>query len=561
LKTIHYIQLLKHQCTKAVVLLLFLLCFSATAQVTTKVDTTAIKIGEELRIQFEIEADSIDLVVFPDQQSFLPLEVIARYATDTTYTRSKIKYRKQYGLTQFDSGRYTIPRQKIIFNNTFFLSDSIVVEVRDVVVDTTKQKMFDIKAAVVVEEPPFQVPNTLYWMLLLALFAAGVWYAVRRRKKKAEAEKQLPPYEEAIVALKELDSTRYLVQNNSKEYYSLLTEIVKKYLDREVDDTALESTTEELIDGLNTLKREGNFDFEIRDIQNLDTILKRADLVKFAKMQQGSGQAQADRTTVEEIINNTHEAIPEPTQEELLQDVLYQETLQKKKLRKKIVVLGSSIMLFLFIAAAGFSSLYGFGTLKETVFGNSLKDSLEGRWYKSQYGAPGLIIETPEILVRQERVIPLDTLKGVSPASLFRYGTIGDALYVSLSVTKVNDQTNQQEQGINLDAAIEQALEILEDSGALNLVVKRESFSSKEGVNGVKAFGDFNLKLPNGKISEEKMTYEMLLFQQGTAIQMVCVVFERDVAYANQIKDRIINSIEVPIQKEGQNKKPPQNAQ
>jgi hypothetical protein len=561
LKTTHHIQLLKYQCNRAIGLLVFLLCFSATAQVTTQVDTTAIKIGEELRIQFEIEADSIDLVVFPDQQSFLPLEVIERYATDTTYTRSKIKYRKQYGLTQFDSGRYTIPRQKIIFNNTFFLSDSIQVEVRGVAVDTTKQKMFDIKPVVLVEKPSFQVPNTFYWMLLLAVVAAAVWYFLRRKKEKAEAEKQLPPYEEAIVALKELDSTHYLLQNKSKEYYSLLTEIVKRYLDREVDDTALESTTDELIGRLNTLKKAGNFDFEIRDIKNLNTILKRADLVKFAKMQQGSGQAEADRTTVEEIINNTHEAIPEPTEEDLLQDVLYQKTLQKKKLRKKIVVVGSSSMLLLFIAAAVFSSLYGFGTLKDTIFGNSLKDALESRWYKSEYGAPGLIIETPEILTRQEGVTALDTLRAASSASVFRYGTIGESLYVSLSVTKVNDQENKEDQGINLDAAIEQALEILEDSGALNLVVKRESFSSEEGLKGVKAFGDFNLKLPNGKISDEKMTYEMLLFEQGSAIQMVTVVFERDVAYANQIKERIINSIEVPISKEDQNKKQPQNAQ
>ncbi|MFT4673748.1 MAG: hypothetical protein ACJAYD_000244 [Patiriisocius sp.] len=561
MKTTHHIQLLKHQCNRAIGLLVFLLCFSATAQVTTQVDTTAIKIGEELRIQFEIEADSIDLVVFPDQQSFLPLEVIERYATDTTYTRSKIKYRKQYGLTQFDSGRYTIPRQKIIFNNTFFLSDSIQVEVRGVAVDTTKQKMFDIKPVVLVEKPSFQVPNTFYWMLLLAVVAAAVWYFLRRKKEKAEAEKQLPPYEEAIVALKELDSTHYLLQNKSKEYYSLLTEIVKRYLDREVDDTALESTTDELIGRLNTLKKAGNFDFEIRDIKNLNTILKRADLVKFAKMQQGSGQAEADRTTVEEIINNTHEAIPEPTEEDLLQDVLYQKTLQKKKLRKKIVVVGSSSMLLLFIAAAVFSSLYGFGTLKDTIFGNSLKDALESRWYKSEYGAPGLIIETPEILTRQEGVTALDTLRAASSASVFRYGTIGESLYVSLSVTKVNDQENKEDQGINLDAAIEQALEILEDSGALNLVVKRESFSSEEGLKGVKAFGDFNLKLPNGKISDEKMTYEMLLFEQGSAIQMVTVVFERDVAYANQIKERIINSIEVPISKEDQNKKQPQNAQ
>ena len=261
-----------------VVCLLFFIAFSASAQVITTADTTSIKIGEELRISFEVQADSIDLVVFPDQQSFLPLEVIESYATDTTYSNSKINYRKQYGLTQFDSGRYIIPRQKIIFNNTFFLSDSINVQVFDVAIDTTKQKMFDIKPAMVVAKAPFQVPASIYWLVLLIGVIVVVWYFLRRKKKKEQAKKQLPAYQEALVALKELDSTPYLLQNDTKEYYSLLTEIVKRYLDREVDDTALESTTQELIERLNTLKKSRNFDFKSKDIKLLDTILKRADL-------------------------------------------------------------------------------------------------------------------------------------------------------------------------------------------------------------------------------------------------------------------------------------------
>ncbi|MGK0385984.1 MAG: hypothetical protein ACI849_000590, partial [Patiriisocius sp.] len=270
MNTIHNIQIIKNQFPKVLGILLFLLCFSATAQVITQADTTSIKIGEELRIQFEIQADSTDLVVFPDQQTFLPLEVIESYDTDTTYANSKITYRKQYGLTQFDSGNYTIPRQKIIFNNTFYLSDSIQVEVRDVAVDTIQQKMFDIKPVVGVEKPSFEITKILFWLVPLLIIAAAIWYFLRRKKKKAEAEKQLPPYEEALVALKELDKSEYLLQNKSKEYYSLLTEIVKRYLDREVDNAALESTTDELIERLQGLKKSGNFDFEIGDIKNLN---------------------------------------------------------------------------------------------------------------------------------------------------------------------------------------------------------------------------------------------------------------------------------------------------
>lgn len=544
-----------------VVCLLFFIAFSASAQVITTADTTSIKIGEELRISFEVQADSIDLVVFPDQQSFLPLEVIESYATDTTYSNSKINYRKQYGLTQFDSGRYIIPRQKIIFNNTFFLSDSINVQVFDVAIDTTKQKMFDIKPAMVVAKAPFQVPTSIYWLVPLIGVIVVVWYFLRRKKKKEQAKKQLPAYQEALVALKELDSTPYLLQNDAKEYYSLLTEIVKRYLDREVDDTALESTTQELIERLNTLKKSRNFDFKSKDIKLLDTILKRADLVKFAKMQQGSGQAQADRATIQEIISNTHQAIPEPTQEELLQDTLYLRALQKKKLRKKIVVAGSSIVLVLIISTAIFSSLYGFGTLKETVFGNSLKDTLDGRWYKSQYGAPGLIVTTPEILVRQPQENSRDSLPSSSSLSRFISGAIGDELYVSLSIAKAAMQASQENPALDVDSEIEQALEDLENAGALNLVVKQETFSSEEGLKGVKAYGDFNLKLPNAEISEEKMSYEILLFDQQNALQMVTIVFERDKQYANQIKERIISSIEVPVSPQAQNKKQPQDAQ
>ena len=46
------------------------------AQVKTQVDTTLIRIGEEIQYQIEVEADSTDLVLFPEGQSFLPLEVI-----------------------------------------------------------------------------------------------------------------------------------------------------------------------------------------------------------------------------------------------------------------------------------------------------------------------------------------------------------------------------------------------------------------------------------------------------------------------------------------------------
>ena len=95
-----------------VVLVLIISGFCADAQIKTNVDSTSIKIGEELIISFRVETDSLKNVAFPETKSFGALEVIENYKTDTLTEGSKVALIKQYGLTQFDSGTYIIPQQK-----------------------------------------------------------------------------------------------------------------------------------------------------------------------------------------------------------------------------------------------------------------------------------------------------------------------------------------------------------------------------------------------------------------------------------------------------------------
>jgi hypothetical protein len=122
------------------ILSLFITGFLTNAQVTSSIDTTQIRIGEEIIYSIQVETDSTDLVLFPEGQSFNPLEVIELYELDTIKIQDRIRLIKKYGLTQFDSGNYTIPSQSIIINNNPFDTDSVQVEVANVVVDTTKQK-------------------------------------------------------------------------------------------------------------------------------------------------------------------------------------------------------------------------------------------------------------------------------------------------------------------------------------------------------------------------------------------------------------------------------------
>jgi hypothetical protein len=119
--------------------LFFKVCLSQ-AQVSSSIDTTLIRIGEEIIYSIQVEVDSTALVLFPEGQSFNPLEVIDSYDIDTTRLQDKIRLIKKYGLTQFDSGSYTLPSQRVVINNKPFNTDSINLEVFNVLVDTTKQK-------------------------------------------------------------------------------------------------------------------------------------------------------------------------------------------------------------------------------------------------------------------------------------------------------------------------------------------------------------------------------------------------------------------------------------
>ncbi|NNJ81562.1 MAG: DUF4381 domain-containing protein, partial [Flavobacteriaceae bacterium] len=527
------------------IVLLFLLLSGgwAEAQITSNVDTTNIRIGEEIRYSVEVMADSTDLVLFPEGQSFLPLEMIESYKVDTTYEQAKYRLIKKYGLTQFDSGSYTIPPQKIVINDRVFSTDSVKIEVADVPVDTTQQKMFEIKPATEVGSTPFNFMKLLYWLLPLIIIGGIGWYLLRRKKKREAEEEQLPPYDEALASLKELDASNLLSSNRSKEYYSQLTEIVKRYLDREIDDTALESTSDELIERLQLHKDAGNFEFDTETISKLDAILKRADLVKFAKMEMAQGQSSSDRNTIEEIITETHEVVPEPTEEELLQNELYAQEQRRRRRNKRIIYGAATGMLAVIIAVVILASTYGWDYLKDNVIGHPTKDLVEGQWYRSEYGIPAVIMETPVVLKRQDVQLPPEMQEAVQSSRFFAYGSILDRFYLVVNTTIFNQPIDGE-----LEKVLEGALATFEAQGARNLVVKTESFETDNGVKGIKAYGSFESENPFVKGNNDTQNYEMLVFGQQGALQQIIISSLDSDRYAEELVDRIRNSIELEVQ-------------
>ena len=533
--------------TKAVALsLLFILfsVFSFAQQMTSSIDSTSIKIGAQITYKVQVETDTTNVVVFPEGQTFLPLEVIESYAIDTTKEDAKYKLIKKYGLTQFDSGVYTIPRQKIVIGAKVFQTDSLQVEVKNIVVDTTKQGLYDIKPIIEVEKTPSQwFKYFLLTLLILSVIGFVLYWFIWRKKPLTKEEKiaLLPPYDRAKLALQNLDESNYLENAEIKDYYSELTFIIRKYLDEKVYDRALESTTDELINRLNLLKDGNQIDISKEDIKNIETILKRADLVKFAKSAPDIELAKLDRNTIDVEIDQVKEALPEPTEEEKKQDQRYQEVLEKKQKRKKTILTIVAVIALCIATFVGFGLKYGFTYVKDTIIGHESKELLEGNWVTSDYGFPTITISTPKVLKRDNPPIP-EEVKAKLQMSVFSFGNASEPLSVKLSTLKVNQQEGQEK--IDLNQVSEKAIQDLEKQGVINMLVKNEKFVTPNNAEGLKTYGTASLPVA-GTENYFDGEYILLHFTSQNVIQEIAITYRKDDVYAKEIAERIVDSVEL----------------
>lgn len=518
-------------------------------QISSSIDSTAIKIGAELLYKIEVKTDSSTLVVFSEEQTFQPLEMINSYAVDTTKKDGYYQFTKTFGLTQFDSGVYTIPRQKINLGGKLFYTDSLEVQVNPVLVDTTKQKLFDIKPLTEVEKSPSGFWGGFALFMLIFLGSSGLLYwFVWRKKPLSEAEKiaALKPYERAKLALEKLDEEQYFQNEEIKTYYSDLTLILRQYLDEKVYEQSLESTTDELVLRLKTLKEANQITLSPETIRNIETILKRADLVKFAKSKPDFQLARFDKSTIELEIDHVKEGLPEPTEEELLQDLAYREALakaQKRKKTKQAIAIAAGVLL---IALTGFVIHSGFTNVKDTVLRNPGKILLEKTpWVRSEYGAPGVTISTPVVLERQ-KVELAEEMKGKAQVVSFAYAEVDTPVDIIVNSSKFAAQAGEDGKAkdvpIDVLKVAEGVLDRFEKSGAKNIITRNEQFITPNGQEGVKTFGTGEFLVGENLVKSE---YIILGFSTPNILQQVILTWTANDIYADQIVERILNSIEL----------------
>jgi hypothetical protein len=287
--------------------LFYLLLFISTIGFTQKpmikveIDTTNIRIGEQFNLQ--ISVGEIQNVIIPKLE-LKGLEIIDSTKIDTL----KNSLIRRFILTGFDSGSFYIPQQQIFVKNQAFLTDSLLINVATIAIDTTKVKKFPIKS---IKSEPYTFDDfRIYIYLLIAALAIVsfwiYWFVVRKQKENEEEAtyKAMPPYEEAIYRLNELDEKLLWQNNKIKEYYSELTEIIRGYIERELKVPALENTTDEVLDMLKDFKDSETIQTSKETLKKLKELLREADLVKFAKSKPLANEIEEDRKDAEEIISN-----------------------------------------------------------------------------------------------------------------------------------------------------------------------------------------------------------------------------------------------------------------
>jgi hypothetical protein len=311
-----------------IIYIIFFICGITFAQnsVEVAIDTTNIRIGEQILYQISVdkthpstksilsEAKRLsDKVLFPKLvlDSLNRVEVVEELKVDTT----KTKFVKKYILTSFDSGQYIIPRQQVLINSRIYLTDSLLINVATVKVDTTKQNLFPIKS---IKNQPviFDDYKNYFWLglALLALILGLIWYYFIRKKKEEQAiEDRVPPYELAMQRLGELDGKQLWQNDKVKLYYIELTDIIRTYIERELNIPALESTTDELMETIRDFNKIKTLDLPKETVKNLQKLLQEADLVKFAKHKPMSNEIEYHRVDTENIIN---ELKPKPREED-----------------------------------------------------------------------------------------------------------------------------------------------------------------------------------------------------------------------------------------------------
>lgn len=328
------------------ILLLFALigALNATAAVSVeaRIDSLEILIGEQTGVTVTVTSDKEAQVVFPVARPLdiiIPgVEVISMSAVDTREIERGMQYSCVYTITSFDENLYYLPPFAVLVNGDTMKTKSLALKVLTVEVDTLNvDNFFGPKD---VQDNPFLwtewAPMFYLSLIMIIVLAAAYYLYIRLRDNKPiirplKLVKKLLPHQKAMKSIEQIKADKMMNAEDQKEYYTRLTETLRRYIEERYGFYAMEMTSTEIIERLS----------EVQDksaLEELSELFRTADLVKFAKFSALINENDRNLVNAIEFINTTKVGYVAPQEEAPKLSEEESRTLGKRRTLKIVVI-------------------------------------------------------------------------------------------------------------------------------------------------------------------------------------------------------------------------------
>ena len=290
----------------------------ASAQVTVEaaIDSIEMLIGEQVHVTVTAtmkEGSKVEFPVFKPTQQLIPgVEVLKSTELGTKGKDGGFVDRQVvYTLTSFDDTLYYLPPFVVKVDGKPYESKSLALKVVGIEVDTTRMDQFFGPKDV--QDNPFQWSDwsLLFWLsvLMLVLMAVGYYLYMRLRDNKPiithiRIVKRLLPHQKAMKEIEQIKADKMQNSENPKEYYTKLTDTLRKYIEDRYGFNAMEMTSSEIIDRLEKALTDDTKDAATMKAE-LRQLFTTADLVKFAKYSTMINENDANLVSAIDFINQT----------------------------------------------------------------------------------------------------------------------------------------------------------------------------------------------------------------------------------------------------------------
>ena len=260
-----------------------------TVKLSMTLDSAYVLMGKATPLHIELQAPATPegTLLVPEDTISSAVEVLKALPADTTeLPGGRINVTRELLLQSFDSGTYLLNPVKYVSGSETIASNRLVLKVIPVDVDSLTSihdyaDVVDPSRKLVDYLPDFLADYGAWILALLAVLAIGYFLLRRYMRREVIAEKKvvvIPPYELAMQELESLKNDKLCEQGQEKEFYTRLTDILRRYLHGRFGINAMEMTTTQIRHIL------AHSDETRLSRRNMEQVLEMADFVKFAKM-------------------------------------------------------------------------------------------------------------------------------------------------------------------------------------------------------------------------------------------------------------------------------------